>query len=169
MKIRKAVLSDVDGIAKVHVDCWKTTYAGIIPDVYINQITYEKRAELWERVIPNGNVFVAEDGHGGIIGFADGDRERTGNYEEYKGEMYSIYILKSYQGQGIGKRLIKEVAHSLVEQDIHSMLVWVLKDNPSCHFYEKMGGKVVDSVTVDFSGKELAELAYGWQDIRSLT
>lgn len=167
MKIRKAVLSDVDGIAKVHVDCWKTTYAGIIPDDYISKQTYEKRAELWERVIPNGNVFVAED-DGQIIGFADGDRERTGDYEEYKGEMYSIYILKSYQGQGIGKRFLKEVVHALVKQDIHSMIVWVLKDNPSRHFYEKMGGEVVDRITVDFSGKELVELAYGWKDIHSL-
>jgi ribosomal protein S18 acetylase RimI-like enzyme len=167
MNIRKAVLSDVDGIAKVQVACWKSTYAGIIPDEYIKKQTYEKRVELWKRVIPNGNVFVAEDEKGQIIGFADGGRERTGNYEEYKGEMYSLYILKSYQGRGIGKRLIKEVARALVKQDFHSMLVWVLKDNTSCHFYEKMGGQVVDRITIDFSGKGLVELAYGWKDIRS--
>jgi L-amino acid N-acyltransferase YncA len=168
MKIRKAVLLDVDGIAKVHVDCWKTTYAGIIPNDYISKLTYEKRAKLWERIIPNGNVFVAEDDNGQIIGFADGGSERTGDYKEFKGEMYSIYILKSYQGRGIGKRLIKAVVNELLKQDLNSMIVWVLKDNNSCNFYEKMGGKVVDSKTVDFSGKELIELAYGWKDINSL-
>ncbi|MDP4157899.1 MAG: GNAT family N-acetyltransferase [Bacillota bacterium] len=168
MRIRKAVLSDVDGIAKVHVACWKTTYSGIIPDEYIGKQTYEKRAKLWERVIPNGNVVVAEDDNGQIIGFADGGKERTGEYEEYKGEVYSIYILKSYQGRGIGKWLINEVVHALVKQDLSSIIVWVLKDNSSCHFYEKMGGQVVDHVTVNFSDKELVEMAYGWKDIRNL-
>lgn len=168
MNIRKAVLLDVDGIAKVHVDCWKTTYASIMPNNYISKLTYEKRAKLWERIIPNGNVFVAEDDKGQIIGFADGGRERTGDYKEYNGEMYSIYILKSFQGQGIGKRLIKAVVNELLEQDLNSLIVWVLEDNISCNFYKKMGGKVVDSKTVDFSGKELMELAYGWKDISSL-
>ncbi|MCM2533261.1 GNAT family N-acetyltransferase [Neobacillus pocheonensis] len=168
MNIRKAVLLDVDSIAKVHVDCWKTTYANIIPDVYIRNLTYEKRAKLWERIIPNGNVFVAEDDNSQIIGFADGGRERTGDYKEYRGEMYSIYILKSYQGLGIGKRLIQAVVNELLKQDLNSMIVWVLKDNISCDFYEKMGGKVVDRKTVDFSGGELIELAYGWKDISSL-
>jgi ribosomal protein S18 acetylase RimI-like enzyme len=169
MKIRKAVVADVAGVAKVHVDGWKTTYENLIPDEYISKLTYEKRVKLWEAVIPNGTVFVAEDQNGQIIGFADGGRERTGDYQEYKGEIYSIYILKSYQRQGIGKRLIKAVVKELVKQDLHSMMVWVLKDNGSCAFYENLGGKVVDCETVDFSGKELMELAYGWKDITVLS
>lgn len=167
MNIRKAVLLDVNGIAKVHVDCWKSTYANIVPNEYISKLTYEKRAKLWEQVIPNGNVFVAEDENGQIVGFADGGKERTGDYKEYPGEMYSIYILKSYQNRGIGKRLMKAVVNELLKQDINSMLVWVLKDNNSRNFYEQMGGKIVDSKTVDFSGKNLIELAFGWEDINS--
>lgn len=167
MNIRNAVLLDVNGIAKVHVDCWKSTYANIVPNEYISKLTYEKRAKLWEQVIPNGNVFVAEDENGQIVGFADGGKERTGDYKEYPGEMYSIYILKSYQNRGIGKRLMKAVVNELLKQDINSMLVWVLKDNNSRNFYEQMGGKVVDSKTVDFSGKKLIELAFGWEDINS--
>ncbi|MEH7305467.1 GNAT family N-acetyltransferase, partial [Neobacillus drentensis] len=61
LKIRKAVLADVAGIARVHVDSWRTTYANIVPNEYINDLTYEKRADLWEQTIPNGQVFVAED------------------------------------------------------------------------------------------------------------
>jgi L-amino acid N-acyltransferase YncA len=167
MNIRKAVLLDVNGIAKVHVDCWKSTYANIVPNEYISKLTYEKREKLWEQVIQNGNVFVAEDENGQIVGFADGGKERTGDYKEYPGEMYSIYILKSFQNRGIGKRLMKAVVNELLKQDIYSMLVWVLKDNNSRNFYEQMGGKVVASKTVDFSGKKLIELAFGWVDINS--
>lgn len=168
MKIRKAVLADVNGIAKVHVDGWKTTYRGIVPDEYMNKLTYEKRAQLWDRVIPTGNVFVAEDETGQIMGFADGGKERTGDYPEYTGELYAIYIFKGEQGKGIGKRLLMAVTEELVKQGIHSMLVWVLKDNPSCRFYEKLGGKLVDSTAVDFSGTLLDEIAYGWNDLSLL-
>lgn len=168
MKIRKAVLPDVEAIAKVHVDSWKTTYANIVPNEYINNLTYEKRADLWEQIIPNGQVFVAEDEEGQIVAFANGGQERTGDYKEYAGEIYAIYILQGFQKQGLGEQLIKAVVADLLKQNIYSMLVWVLKDNNSRNFYEKMGGKVVDSETVDFDGKNLIELAYGWEDISLL-
>jgi ribosomal protein S18 acetylase RimI-like enzyme len=82
--------------------------------------------------------------------------------------MYSIYILESYHGRGIGKQLIKAVVNELIKQELTSMIVWVLKDNAACNFYEKMGGEVVDHITVDFSGKNLIELAYGWKDFSLL-
>lgn len=40
MKIRKAVLTDAKGIAKVHVDSWRTTYKNIIPDEFLKKFTY---------------------------------------------------------------------------------------------------------------------------------
>lgn len=35
MKIRIATIEDAYAIAKVHVDSWKTTYKGIIPDHFL--------------------------------------------------------------------------------------------------------------------------------------
>ena len=32
MKIRRATVEDVTGIAHVHVETWRSTYKGIIPD-----------------------------------------------------------------------------------------------------------------------------------------
>lgn len=40
--IRKAVLTDAEGIAKVHVDSWKTTYANIVPDEYLDNLFHMK-------------------------------------------------------------------------------------------------------------------------------
>lgn len=53
MNIRKAVLSDAKGIAKVHVDSWRTTYANIMTEAYLNQLSYEKREEMWNSNISN--------------------------------------------------------------------------------------------------------------------
>lgn len=44
-KIRKAVASDAKGIAKVHVYSWRTTYANIVPDEYLTNLSYENREQ----------------------------------------------------------------------------------------------------------------------------
>ncbi|ATP41027.1 GNAT family N-acetyltransferase [Solibacillus sp. R5-41] len=168
MNIRKAVLSDAKGIAKVHVDCWKTTYKNIISDQYLNKLTYESREQLWENNIPNGGVFVAENKEGEIVGFSSGGIERSGNYKGFEGELYAIYILKEYQGNGIGKALVKPIIKEITELGLNSMLVLVLEDNISRLFYESLGGKKIDTVEVEISEKKLSELVYGWEDIRNI-
>lgn len=168
MKIRKATLADAKGIARVHVDSWIATYRNIVPDTYLDQLSYEAREQLWKENLKANNNFVAENDDGEIIGFADGGKERTGKYAALQGELYSIYILPEYQAKGIGRSLIKRVVEHLKENGQHSLLIWVLEDNPSRGFYEKMGGKEVDRKTLSISGKKLTEIAYGWEDIDQL-
>ncbi|MFJ5714435.1 GNAT family N-acetyltransferase [Neobacillus sp. NPDC093127] len=168
MKIRKAVLADAVGIAKVHVDSWKTTYANIVPDEYLNKLSYESREQLWQDNIPNGGVYVAETKEGKIVGFSSGGKERTGKYHDYAGELYAIYILKEYQGNGLGKSLVKPIIAELLQQNISTMLVLVLEENSSRFFYEALGGKKIDTIEVNFTGEKLIELVYGLEDIRNI-
>jgi L-amino acid N-acyltransferase YncA len=169
VNVRKAVLSDAKGIAKVHVDSWRTTYPGIVSDEYLNQLSYEEREKLWNDVIPNGGlVFVAENDEGEIVGFSSGGKERSGSYPEYTGELYAIYILKEYQGMGLGRLLVKPLVEELRKQHIHSMLVLVIEGNPSQSFYEALGAKKIDSLEFEMDGQKLNELVYGWGRIDTL-
>ena len=166
--IRKAVPSDAKGIAKVHVESWKTTYINIVPEDFLNNLSFEKRADYWFSAIPNGGVYVAEAENNQIVGFVSGGKERSGNYSNYNGEIYAIYILKEYQGAGIGKLLIEPIVKELTNQGVITMLVLVLEDNPSKYFYEKLGAKKVDSIIVEIGGVHLNELVYVWDDIAPL-
>ncbi|MGM0778673.1 MAG: N-acetyltransferase family protein [Bacillota bacterium] len=168
MKIRAAKLSDAGGIAKVHVDSWRTTYKNIIPEEFLENLSYQSREELWIHIIPKGIVFVAENDEGQIVGFSSGGKERSGEYKEFQGELTSIYILKEFQGQGIGKALVKSVTKELGKSGINTMLVFVLADNNSTLFYEAIGGKVIDKIGVEIAGKKLYELVYGWDTIDTL-
>lgn len=168
MIIRLAVLSDAKGIAKVHVDSWRSTYATIIPDEYLNGLSYERREKLWEDNMSKSRVYVAENEKGEIVGFSVGGKERSEKYKDFTGELYAIYILKEYQGQGIGKMLIKSVIDDLIKSDIYSMIVLVLEQNSSRYFYEAIGGKQIDLLEVKMAGQKLNEIVYGWDDIRSL-
>jgi L-amino acid N-acyltransferase YncA len=168
MNVREANIADANGIAKVHVDSWRTTYENIIPDEFLKNLSYERREQLWTNNIPKGNVFVAENDEGKIVGFSSGGKERSGKYKEYQGELSSIYILKEYQGQGIGKLLAKPVIKEIEKLGINTMLVLVLEDNNSRLFYEALGGKIIDKVEVEIAGKKLSELVYGWDNIRNI-
>jgi L-amino acid N-acyltransferase YncA len=165
MNIRKAMPADVKGMAKVHVDSWRTTYKDMFPEEYLQSLSYESREELWNRAIPNGYVFVAENDQGDIVGFSSGGRERTGNYPGYEGELYAIYILQEYQGNGIGRKLVMPLIEVFKKERIHSMIVLVLDENPSKYFYQSLGAKEIDHLQDTIAGKEVTELVYGWKDL----
>jgi GNAT superfamily N-acetyltransferase len=165
MFIRKAQLEDAAGIAKVHVDSWRTTYKGIVPDSFLDRLSYEKREQIWRGGIEANGVYIAEDESGRVVGFASGGAERTGKYEAYIGELYAIYLLEGQQGKGLGRMLFQSVVNDLKEKKLNSMLIWALEENPACRFYEKLGGKKADTAEIEIDGKKLGEVAYGWESI----
>ncbi|WP_026908424.1 GNAT family N-acetyltransferase [Paucisalibacillus globulus] len=166
MKVRKAVITDASGIAKVHVDSWRTTYKNIIPEQALNNLSYDKRTELWKRNITRaGNyVYVAENNQGEIVGFGDcGKREE--NEVEHSGDLTSIYLLKEYQGKGIGKELLKQILHTCLELGYKRVFVEVLEDNKTRYFYEYYGAELLKTEKIVMSGKELNLLVYEWDDL----
>ncbi|MDN7240247.1 GNAT family N-acetyltransferase [Planococcus sp. N028] len=165
MEIRKAESSDAKGIAKVHVDSWKTTYAHILPSEYLQNLSYEQREIIWLQNIKESIVYVIENQQQEIVGFSTGGLERSGNYPNHTGELYAVYIVEEYQKQGLGRKLIQPVLEQLKKENITGMVVLVLEDNSSCRFYEALGAKKIDRIQVKIAGKQLPELVYAWDDI----
>ncbi|HET7578641.1 MAG TPA: GNAT family N-acetyltransferase [Bacillales bacterium] len=173
MRIRKAVPEDTAGIAKVHVDSWRSTYSGIISERFLEGMSYRERENRWHDIFdqaqPGSCVYVAEAENGEIVGFASGGSERSGKYGDFQSELYAIYLLKEIQGQGIGRSLFRKAARNLVEQGFSSMLVWVLADNREARaFYESFGPSRVDSQPIDIDGDRFEEVAYGWRNLRDV-
>ncbi|SFC66585.1 Acetyltransferase (GNAT) family protein [Bacillus sp. OV322] len=54
----------------------------------------------------------------GKFGFSSGGKERSDKYPVYTGELYAIYILKEYQGNGLGKLLVKPIIEELQQKNI---------------------------------------------------
>jgi ribosomal protein S18 acetylase RimI-like enzyme len=169
--IREAHSEDAAGIARVHVDSWRTTYAGIVPDSYLANLSYARREAFWDGVLrnpaSNGYPFVAVDDEGEIVGFVFGGLKRNGD-PMYQAELYSIYLLQPYQGQGIGRQLTRRLVEKFLQAGITSMLLWVFADNPACRFYEALGGQRLKVEQADFGGVMVDEVAYGWLDISGI-
>lgn len=171
VRIREANVPDAAAIAKVQVDSWRTTYTGVVPAEYLAQLSYEQHEQVWRDILSTHGatefVYVAEAEASNIIGFASGGPERSGN-TVYKGELYAIYLLEGYQRKGIGGQLVQAIAERLMQEGLHSMLVWVLANNPSQDFYSALGGQRAYEQEVTIGDARLVEVAYGWLDIREL-
>ena len=172
IRIREADPIDVGAIARVHVDTWRTAYAGIVPAEYLVGLSYAAREKMWHEALtadrPATSMLVAETAEGEVVGFAYGTPEREGN-RIYRGEIFAIYVLDECQRQGIGRRLFSAAARHFLKHGIDSMLLWVFKDNhPARRFYESMGGEYVEQKTITIGGTDLMEVAYGWKDITEI-
>jgi len=172
MLIRPAQISDAASIARVHVDSWRTTYPGIVPDSYLAGLSYEQRSSVWQRILSEAGVsepnHVAVDDDGAVVGFAGGGQERSGD-PDYAGELYVLHMLEDSQRRGVGRRLVTSVASDLTRNGMRSMLVWVLEQNrPARRFYEALGGLAVREQDISIDKVTLAEVGYGWTDISTL-
>lgn len=169
--IRSAQIADAPAIARVHVDGWRTTYRGIVPDDVLANLATERRERSWAGRLSKQDsaefVYVAEDAAGDIVGFASGGPEREQD-PVYTGELYAIYLLADQQGKGIGRLLTRAVTERLATMGHGAMLVWVLAKNPARHFYAALGGQPLREKPITMGGVTLTEVAYGWTDTRSL-
>ncbi|MGA1975935.1 MAG: GNAT family N-acetyltransferase [Conexivisphaerales archaeon] len=171
MLIRRATVADANAIAHIQVDTWRTSYRGMIPDGHLDSLSYESCADRWTQRMQSADgrsgFLVAQEEYGVIIGFASYGPERSAD-PVYRGELYAIYVLEAHQKRGVGSFLVREVAGNLMEGGFDSMLLWVLADNPSRRFYEKLGGRNLRSQPIEIGGAKLQEVAYGWEDLTAL-
>lgn len=168
--IRPATRADAGGIARVHVESWRTTYRGIMPDDLLASLSIAGREQGWEPALhnlpPDRCVFVAEE-DGEIVGFVSGGPERIG-LKKRMGEVYAIYLLADHQRKGIGRVLMAQAVGHLAAHGCRTLLVWVAEDNPACGFYEALGGKRGEGKVEMFGDVEVHEVSYVWESLADL-
>ncbi|MGA7241609.1 MAG: GNAT family N-acetyltransferase [Terracidiphilus sp.] len=168
VSIRAAVLDDAAAIAHVHVESWRTTYAGIMPDAYLASLDETLRAKLWSEWLSGEALVRVAEMNGSVVGFAHGGPNRE-HVETCDAELYSIYLLREAQNRGGGAALLQAMATALTERNFKSMAVWVLEQNRSRGFYEKTGARLATSRVIQVGGAKLMEVAYAWADLKALT
>jgi ribosomal protein S18 acetylase RimI-like enzyme len=164
--VRQALIGDAEGIARVHVSSWQTSYRGIVPDEMLDNLSVARREAYWQGALAGEDVvFVAEAG-GEIVGFASGGAARE--LEGYDGELYAIYLLEAFKRQGLGARLFAAVREALAARGYASLMLWVLRDNAAGRaFYERLGGVPAGEKAEMMGAFEAVEVAYGWGALMS--
>jgi ribosomal protein S18 acetylase RimI-like enzyme len=169
--VRAATPDDADAIERVRTDTWRATYRGLIPDAVLDRLGYDGSARRRHMASLSSDrfVLVAEDG-GAVVGFCVGGPSRT-EEPRYRGEVYAIYVLPSYQGRGHGAALLRAGFQECLARGWRAVLIWVLRENwPSRRFYERMGGRHLADRDEerDIEGVVVTEAGYAWDDVSAI-
>jgi ribosomal protein S18 acetylase RimI-like enzyme len=183
--VRRARPADAIAIGRVHVAAWRSTYPGILPDAYLARLSVSRQAAYYDAAIRGATgVFVATasgadlGGDGGpagvqrIIGFSTAGRARPssdlGGQRLGEGEIETLYVLDDWREQGVGRLLMQAAAAHLAEAGCRSVFLWVLRDNPSRWFYQRLGGKPAAEAAIRFAGRDVVQTAFVWDPIERL-
>jgi ribosomal protein S18 acetylase RimI-like enzyme len=165
--IRRAVVDDAAAIARVHVDSWRAAYRGLVPQPYLDNLSYADREERWRNLLGRAETatFVATSAAsagGTIVGFAScGERKAADLYSD--GELYALYLLQSHWRRGLGKQLLEAALAELGARGYGSMGLWVLRDNAALHFYQALGGVRSGGGEQFVGGACLDKVAFVWR------
>ncbi|MBM3645361.1 MAG: GNAT family N-acetyltransferase [Alphaproteobacteria bacterium] len=177
--IRRARASDAAAIGRVHVETWQGAYAGLLPDSLLVSMSDVRQSAWWSRALADPDhargVFVAEDREAGIVGFGSCGpaREEGGaldlddldTAELRLGEVYTLYVDADFQNRGLGRALLAALFGQLTSDGFHAAMLWMVADNPSRFFYERLGGVVCGERTDRVGEAEVEEVAWLWRDL----
>jgi ribosomal protein S18 acetylase RimI-like enzyme len=174
IRIRRANRNDATEIGRVYVETWQSTYAGILPDTMLAQMSDVRQAAWWRRALGEPGeargIFVAEDTEMGVVGFGScGPVRETPDgldgTEARVGEVYTLYVEPDFQNQGLGRRLLDSMFRQLQADGYDTAVLWMLANNPNRFFYEGMGGRIVGAQRDRFAGTSVSEIAYAWRHL----
>jgi GNAT superfamily N-acetyltransferase len=163
---REATVADALAVAKVQVQSWRESFAGIVPQTFLDKMSGENRAKAFETgfAYDSYKMLVAETQENGIVGFADFGKSRD-NQSKYEAELYAIYLSRDVQRKGIGGKLFDLGVKYLVANNMNSLSSTALEVSPYKRFYEKMGGHLVERKTTNLEGKSYTTVIYGWDKL----
>ncbi len=148
--IRAAVMADSEAIATVHIQSWRETYPGIMPQKRLDSMSIERSAKHWQANISGAFTVLVAEVEGRVVGFASGGANyeytdcETGLGNACDCELGALYLLQEFQGRGIGKAIFNRFVELMKQEQHTTMIVWVAEKNLSTGFYAALGGELVD-------------------------
>ena len=170
IRYRKAHFQDWKSIAQVHIINWKRHYKGLVPQTYLDYEVEEDRNTIWKNRFANLNplmqTLVGEDESRRIVAFVCTFLD----YHEIQGSyLDNLHVLSEYQGNGIGKHLMKLAGQGVHKERPNSKIyLHVLEGNKSAiDFYNKIGGEIIRKYEEDLPwGTKGAVIDFSWPAIQ---
>ena len=162
---------DAADLAAVHVRSWRETYRGLLPQAALDRMSVKAHARRFQHDLTRprrGAVTLLAEGVEGVVGYASAALLR-GDSRVADAEVFTLYVLRSAQGAGIGRALLASAARVLRAEGAKSLMLFVLTGNERARaFYEHLGGEAFAEVASHGWGENLTETAYRWRDIAAV-
>jgi len=160
MKIRIATDENCRDLSILKRRVWETTYRGIYPNEKIDKYDIDLNENKFKDIIKQQSqklFIVLYDSE--IIGYMSCGKIMRA-FNKYTHDIGLLYLLKEYQGKGIGSILFQFAKNQLKNQGVTEFIVSCNKYNLSAHqFYVKMDGKII-KVDEDNEDKSIPQVKF---------
>ncbi len=164
--IRAATAADIPDIARVHVEAWRQTYAGHVPDTLLAPERVAFRAAMWTAILAGGEgphlALVASDDNGAIsaLGLFMPASEAPAGWDH---EIRSLYLLRHVQRRGLGRAMLAQGRDWVRARGGRNLMAWALATNTGAQdFYRATGAVEIARREVHAGTAMLAEIGFGW-------
>ena len=139
--VRAAVLDDAAGIARVHLQAWRESYAHLLPASSLAGLQHGPREARWRGIIAAAasDIWVACT-ETDIVGWASAGAGRDDDGPRPR-ELEGIYVLASHYGSGAGQMLLDAAVGD------GGAYLWIAEDNPRASAFYRRNGFVPDGAT----------------------
>jgi ribosomal protein S18 acetylase RimI-like enzyme len=164
------VLADAEEIARIHVQCWQESYSDLLPAEFLKKLSVDARVVQWRQTLSDPRIFtrVAREA-GRIVGFVSCGPAREGAAKGADGEIFAIYILKTYHGRKIGRNLIASAARFWFSKGGRNLIVLSIAGNTQATaFYEALGGVQVYEGSFEIAGTTMADKGHLFSNLADL-
>ncbi|WP_245721669.1 GNAT family N-acetyltransferase [Nocardia crassostreae] len=165
-RIRDGVPGDADAVAAMHTASWRTAYAGMMPDDYLNGPLLEERLSLWRTRLTSGggpgHLLIAET-RSVMAGFVYLIPRPDGRVL-----IDNLHVEPTRKRSGLGGKLLRRAFDwAGATHPGSTVYLEVLAANlPAIAFYERHGGVRTAHRTAVFpQGFELEEFEYTWPEV----
>jgi GNAT superfamily N-acetyltransferase len=170
ISLTAASAQDVESIARLHAQSWRTAYRGMLSDEYLDQQVVADRLEFWTSRFANvapGRKLVLQ---------ALRDRELLGFVcvlldaePQWGARLDNLHVSPASKGTGIGYVLFNAAREWIADVATGTaMHLWCVERNHVARrFYERQGGRIVETASRPVA-RELSvpELRYWWPPLR---
>ncbi|MDD4311044.1 MAG: GNAT family N-acetyltransferase [Eubacteriales bacterium] len=141
IEIRLATDEDIPAIAHIINEAWKTAYAGIIPQSYLDAMQEERKTDRLReglaRVLHMRYFVLCENGV--PVGAASLHRARNEDLPD-AAEFSFFYFLPTAWRKGYGTMLLNHLKEETAKAGFLRLCCWVLEENHrAVSFYESQG------------------------------
>jgi len=166
--LRRATPDDVQAIAKLHAESWRSAYRGLLSDDYLDERVFADRLSLWSEKL------TSHDLDSFLVLLASRDAEPIGfvcmildEDQAWGALLDNLHVLPAWKGKGLGRKLMAEAARWVASRRPGSPLhLWVIEANEEARsFYERLGGRPLGRKPWSApDGKAVGLIRYVWND-----
>jgi ribosomal protein S18 acetylase RimI-like enzyme len=162
MRIRRAMPSDLQDIASLHIESCKDAYSEVFPAGFLEHRLPENLKMHWSAIEIKDKdiVLIAEEET--PIGF-------IAVWCRPYPFIDNLHVSPSHRSKKVGTALMVAAAEKLINRGNKTAYLWVFESNKKAiRFYERLGGVQKEKVKREVFGYEVLSRKIEWHDLASI-